>query len=323
MGIDRYTNNAQTTLNGAINNSTQTVTVTDASTFPSDGIFDIIIDSEIITVPAGGVSGNTFSSCTRGAGGTSAASHSNGATVTHIQTSRAVDQRFLDQISVGAYASLPSENKAGRLYIPTDGYGVFYNNGSGWLNYSPWGVQLYPPSNGSFSWINQGTSTITQVGSGLALLGTGVAGVNTVIRAKTLAASSNYTCRVLLWPSTTLTTSRSFGVCLLDNTNKAVTFGCTLGTAAGPQVFENYLNSPTSYSSTPGAVTAVWPSSPMWFQIHDDGSSRILTYSTDGQAWFDVFQQTRTDFITPTKIGFYVDADAGDCLVTCLSFNET
>jgi len=69
-----------TTLNGGINSSVTSVTLTDASQFPSSGTNFIIIGSEEMSYT--GVSGNTLTGVTRGVAGTSAASHSDGATVT-------------------------------------------------------------------------------------------------------------------------------------------------------------------------------------------------------------------------------------------------
>ena len=70
-----------TTLNGAINASVTTLTLTDASQFPDSGTNFIIIGSEEISYT--GVSGNTLTGLTRGVAGTTAASHSDGATVTN------------------------------------------------------------------------------------------------------------------------------------------------------------------------------------------------------------------------------------------------
>ncbi len=70
-----------TTLNGAINDSVTTLTLTDASLFPDTGTNFIIIGSEEISYT--GVSGNTLTGLTRGVAGTTAASHSDGATVTN------------------------------------------------------------------------------------------------------------------------------------------------------------------------------------------------------------------------------------------------
>jgi hypothetical protein len=69
---------ATTTLNGAINNSTTSIALTSAASFPTAGT--ILIESEQITYT--GKSTNTLTGCTRGANGTTAASHNSGVTVT-------------------------------------------------------------------------------------------------------------------------------------------------------------------------------------------------------------------------------------------------
>jgi len=70
-----------TTLNGAIDASVTSITVADASQLPDSGTNFIIIDSEEISYT--GISTNTLTGCTRGVAGTTAASHSDGATVTN------------------------------------------------------------------------------------------------------------------------------------------------------------------------------------------------------------------------------------------------
>ena len=68
-----------TTLNGAINSAVTTITVTSATTFPTSGRIDI--DTELITYT--GTTATTFTGCTRGVNGSTAASHLTAATVTN------------------------------------------------------------------------------------------------------------------------------------------------------------------------------------------------------------------------------------------------
>lgn len=81
--MERFTNNASTTLNGAINNSTTSVVVTSATLFPTAGNFRIRIEDEIMLVTA--VSGSTFT-VTRAYEGTTAASHADTTTVREVLT---------------------------------------------------------------------------------------------------------------------------------------------------------------------------------------------------------------------------------------------
>ncbi len=70
-----------TTLNGGIDASTTTIVLTSAVNFPSTGTNHVTIDNEDISYT--GVSTNTLTGVTRGTRGTTAASHSNGATITN------------------------------------------------------------------------------------------------------------------------------------------------------------------------------------------------------------------------------------------------
>lgn len=72
-------NNLATTLNGAINNSVTTITVTSTTGFPAVGF--ITIDTEAISYTS--VSPTQFLGCTRGADGTSATSHTDTTQVFH------------------------------------------------------------------------------------------------------------------------------------------------------------------------------------------------------------------------------------------------
>ena len=71
---------ASTTLNGGINSSATTITLTSNASFTTTGT--VVIDTESITYSGKGV--NTLTGCTRGANGTTAAAHLTGATVTQV-----------------------------------------------------------------------------------------------------------------------------------------------------------------------------------------------------------------------------------------------
>lgn len=93
MPTEQFSNNATSTLNGAISGVATTLTVTSAAPYPVGPQFRILIDTEIMLVT--GVAGPVFT-VTRGAEGTSAAAHSNGASVRHVLTAGALEQLKLD-----------------------------------------------------------------------------------------------------------------------------------------------------------------------------------------------------------------------------------
>jgi len=67
-------NGISTTINGAIDNLVATVNVIDTTNFPATGYFTI--DTEVIKYT--GKTGTSFTGCTRGADGSTAASHTDG-----------------------------------------------------------------------------------------------------------------------------------------------------------------------------------------------------------------------------------------------------
>jgi hypothetical protein len=76
------TGTAASTLNGAINSSATTITLTSGAAFTSSGT--VVIDGESITYS--GKSTNNLTGCVRGANGSTTASHASGAVVTQVSS---------------------------------------------------------------------------------------------------------------------------------------------------------------------------------------------------------------------------------------------
>lgn len=91
-----FANNADSTLDGAINSSTTTVTVIDGTAFPAGG-FRISIEDEILYVLT--KSGNVMT-VVRGAEGTTGASHADTTPVTHLLTAGSIEQLKLDALAM-------------------------------------------------------------------------------------------------------------------------------------------------------------------------------------------------------------------------------
>lgn len=120
-----------TTLNGAITNSATTITLTDASGFPTSG--QVRIGTELINYT--GKSSNDLTGCTRGVESTTAAAHSDGATV--VATTNMVGWGEAATISVtsGTEARLWSFDNFGEDLIANvrDG-NIYYWDKSNGLN---------------------------------------------------------------------------------------------------------------------------------------------------------------------------------------------
>ena len=59
-------------------------------------------------------------------------------------------------------------------------------------------------------------------------------------------------------------------------------------------------------------------------QLEDNNTNRLWKYSADGLHWIQVYSESRTSFITPDEIGFYVEesGNAYSAAMTLLSWVE-
>lgn len=171
--IEQYANDASTTLASDITDSDTTLTVTDASAFPTQGQFRILIDSELILVTA--VGSDVFT-IIRGVEGTTAALHVATAPITQVLTVSGLQaiatnpigisgqQMFLsvnfEQSSQNAFILVSSDAKNWSLvkvdsvYLPSGGVrdpSIFFDGTTYWMAYtrvsSPfykWGLASSP-----------------------------------------------------------------------------------------------------------------------------------------------------------------------------------
>lgn len=152
---EKYTNNGTTTLNGSILSGATTLVVTDATQFPTGGNFRIVIDNEIMLVTA--VSGTTFT-VSRAAEGTTAVSHSNGATVTEILTAGSLFQIIEDNnhfatcegrltLASGTPVTVTDQTAKTTVYFtPFNGSRIMMFDGTSWQMVSFSEVSVAVPS---------------------------------------------------------------------------------------------------------------------------------------------------------------------------------
>lgn len=303
-------NNAQTTLSAAITStSATTLSVTSATAFPSGGNFRIIVDSEIMLVT--GVSGTTFT-VTRGIEGTTAATHSNGATLTHVLTGGAMDVLRGDFCQEGTMANLPASSKNGILYFPDDGQALNRDTGSQFNQFGPLYRMYTPPAAGN--WTGFGSPpALDSSGSGLYLANSGGSGAN--LQGYTLPAPSTpYIIDALVMPLLTFYGTLDGGLCWRNSSSgKIETFGWTAtGGGASPSLQWIEWTNPTTYSATRNFLQAsgslvVWANGLIWLRLKDDGTNRTVWISQDGQRFIEIGTCSSTDFATPNEVGFYLD----------------
>lgn len=305
--MELFTNRANTTLNGAINNSTTSVVVTDGSVFPSTGNFRIVIDSEIMLVTAR--STNTLT-VTRGYESTTAASHSDGSNVALVITNGSLRQLMADYNQSGVFASRPSAGFDGRIYTPTDTPWITHSrdNGSNWINFYR-SKQLTAPPTGS--WTSDNFSTITQSNERDALVfsigTTGPSGYSSYHRA---LPSAPYTIEMgyyIMPQNKSSDNSRNDQVFTMQALLQS-----SLAMADFEMLIENAVmklghykwNSLSSFSGTYRDRDIFGMAPPVMFlKLNDDNTNRNWSFSPDGIEWNFFYKESRTDHITADRIG--------------------
>lgn len=328
--VDSFSNAAQTTLSGSIDDNDTTLTVVSATGFPSTSPFRILIDTpgapEICTVTAG--AGTTTWTVTRGseayAGSSSTYSHTSGDTVKHVLTAAGLMSLQSNSTFSSAYASPPSSPISGDIWVPTDSYYDFFRyNGSAWVPFID-GIECTLPDNTGFSWVNQGTSTL-DTSKGAHIMTT-VAGEN-----------GGQHIRVKSAPSTPYTITAAFRALLVGNqfpafyivhresgTSELRITGIYID--GGPTLSVDNWTSETVFSARPvGAGLVGQHRGVVWLRITDDGTTNC-TYavSYDGRNYITLYTIARTTFLTPNQVGWAGRPHASfGSIVTLLSWKET
>jgi hypothetical protein len=124
MATEKFANSASTTLATGIGSDDLSLVVADASAFPTQPQFRILLESEILLVT--GVSGTTFT-VTRGEEGTTPTSHGPGLVITQLLTAGALAQLQVDiQGALRVYSGTGDPEgvltaTVGTMYLRTDG----------------------------------------------------------------------------------------------------------------------------------------------------------------------------------------------------------
>lgn len=224
--------------------------------------------------------------------------------------------------STSAYASPPASPASGDLWFPTNTYYAFRSTGSAWV---PWGPiwPLTDPTTPSWSWVNQGSATVATTNGAVFLNGTANASANLRIRVKNVPTAP-YTVTAAFIPLLTTANFSGAGLILRNSGSGNLVLFDYLGDTN--VVEASKWSSPTTAVAAYSVTSAFRFFNPVfWFRIEDNNTNRILSVSADGVNFAVIFTVSRTDYITPDQIGFFVkDQNATYApAMTLLSWKES
>lgn len=278
---EQFANNAVDELDGSIDASQTTFDVLDASAFPTDGDFRILVESEIMLVT--GVSSETFT-VIRGYEGTTGASHSSSATVTLLLTEGAISRLITDSVPWGYLSARPP---LGRIVDENDAV----------------------IDTSDFSWIYQGNAVAVDRPGFMHIEDFTGAGNHFIRGLFRNAPATPYSLTVCLdgvvYPTGAFP---GFGIAFYESgTGKLVTLSVDIQGAETLAV--GYWTTVTSNSSTPFSQDWMRNRGPIWWRISDDGTNLKFESALNGMDWKTLFNPLRGAFLTtgPDQVGFYVN----------------
>lgn len=329
---EQLKNNAESTLASGIDNSQTTLTVASALLFPSSGTFRVRIENEILTVTS--VSGTTFT-VSRGSEGTTAISHASGKTVSLLLTVAGLDGYVNNFRMTGTLASLPAAGIAGRIYMPTDSWTWFYDNGSSWDGFGP---QYYfkKPLVADYTWYNQGSNALaSDRADGLHLRDYTALASQDHLRCLTKTRSSTSTGWKLTVAFSMMTNStgiRHAGVGLFESSGNDVE-AIRIIAADGVGPTKQGIRYSDAANGTPGGLSTninvrYFGTAPMvhWIQIEQYSTYFQYRYSTNGIMWWDDFTRNISGSSfggNPDKYFFYVAPYSGGVGIIVHHLEET
>jgi hypothetical protein len=154
--------------------------------------------------------------------------------------------------------------------------------------------------------------SIANYGNTLYLSHAGTAATDlTAVMSTAPAAPWTFTCLFVNCMTTSIAAYQECGICFGDGT-KFATFGWQWDYTANRErlLIRRYTNATTT-STTYVDATGPAASRLCWMRIADDNSNRICSWSLDGENFVTLHTVTRTDHLTASEFGLYVDPNRG------------
>ncbi len=264
-----------------------------------------------------------------------------------------------DAAGAAARAQSTAEASAAGLYIPlsvltTEGDMLYENaslgptrlpiGASGYVMTVVGGLPAWTAGGGSapsipaisdFTWVNQGSSTATQVLANGPIMATleDASGLEWRGLFKNVLGAAPYKVQAQLRGlSAGYSNSQNIGLYFYDGT-QLMGFECLIQSGGVLPRVER-INSVTSDNGTAATYGSQSQAqmfnpylSPMWLQLRNDGTDLYFDYSLDGANFINLWSEAVGSFITPTQYGFggFSDTSGGQPSVICdlLAWVET
>jgi hypothetical protein len=299
-----------TVLNSSCTSGASTISVVSEAELPGSGQYIVAIDTEFLLVTGGWGTGTL--NVSRAQEGTSAAAHSNGASVLHPLTAGTITAIRTEMSGIGTYSSLPTSPTLGDRYRTTDSVYDFVYDGSTWQAFAFGYNVVVPPSTG-WSWSNQGSSTVDATHGYLQFFSPTIGSDNCWTYMRTLP-STPYTAIIGVVIDTAYQGGATCAplVLTIGDGTKFLQYGLFMfeqqGGGGNPyhRILEwnNTTSAASAYNTYADVAYFGDMGRIMFLKMLDDGTNLTWSYSLNKQYWVQFDQRARTAFLsTPTVVG--------------------
>lgn len=214
-----------------------------------------------------------------------------------------------DKTEQGTYGSRPSADNDGDLYFSTDAAVLSRDlgTGNGYAHYGPIYRFTPPPASSGLTWVNQGSSTISDTAGGLLFTVPANSGSSVRALVKT-APATPYTFTIAFQLHAPGLDYLRAGAVFRQSSDGKMVYAA-LGYAGAYAAYIYKFDNATGFNSTYTNCQWIPGGGVYWLRIADNGTNRIISLSNDGQNFFALHTVSRTDFLTANQIGIAVDSN--------------
>lgn len=234
-------------------------------------------------------------------------------------------------VRASVYASIPAASAAGLLTLITDGATLARDGGAAHVYYGPiW--RVVPLDQSGWSWVNQGSASVTQ-GKGIVFLAVPGAGGTNVRGRVTSAPAAPYVITAAVMPSLPGGTHAFAGIGFRESSSGKIFDLHIYNNGGGTQEVIRVVKwtNETTVSTVPVARGVVAQRGPVWLRIEDNNTNVIFSTSPDGVNWIQLFSEARGSFMSggggPTQVGLFAEIEdtstVGGLAASYLSWEQT
>jgi hypothetical protein len=212
-------------------------------------------------------------------------------------------------VGYGAFASKSAAGTAGNLYIPTDGYGMWVDDGTNWRPFVDGKYVGRNPNDWTWSWANQGGASVSTSFGGIYLTAPAGAGTNHRMYVKSTPSTPYTITAALQGEIFGGIANNGFGMVLRESGSGKLITIIFQGEGSGQILYVAKWTNATTFSAAYLGGSNWYMQPPRFFRIADNGTNRSYSVSYNGQQFYTLVSgQSRTDFLTADQIGFFANS---------------